>query len=299
MPMSRFRSAITVWLCLCAGLGTAGELRYSTVPGADNLPLQIVEAGPESAPGILFIHGWSLSSSSWQQQLESSLAEQFHLVAVDLRGHGNSGKPWSADAYRDSKTWADDIAAVIQATGLEQPVIVAWSYGGHVTMDYVRHYSTDNLAGIVFVGSTGGMQPFPPPDKETAARFARLGALAMSANAGDRLQAAREFVAGMVKTPVAEEILERETAAVLAITPLVRSAMQGRSLDNSDLISELNTPVLFILGDAERTTSPDKIQLLVEAIPAAGMTVYPETGHMPFVERTRRFNAELVRFMAQ
>ena len=107
----------------------ASDLRYSTVSGAGGLPLQIVEAGPQDATGILFIHGWSLSSSSWQQQLESTLADEFHLVAIDLRGHGNSAKPWDAASYADSKIWADDIAAVIEATGLERPVVVAWSMG--------------------------------------------------------------------------------------------------------------------------------------------------------------------------
>jgi len=142
----------------------ATAVDYRTITGAGGVPLQIAESGDQSAPGILLIHGAALSSSSWLQQMNSSLADAFHLVAFDLRGHGNSGKPWDPAQYSDSKLWADDVAAVMQATGLKHPVIVGWSYGGHVTMDYLRHYSDDRIAGIVFVGSTGGMQPFPPQD---------------------------------------------------------------------------------------------------------------------------------------
>ena len=278
---------------------TAIELRYSTVTGANGVPLQVVEAGPRSAPGILFIHGWSLSSSSWQQQLRSELADQFHLVALDLRGHGNSAKPWDAANYAESRIWADDIAAVIKATGLKQPVVVAWSMGGHVIMDYIRHYSADSLAGIVFVGSTGGMQPFPPPDEKTAAEFVRLGPLSMSGDAGERLEAAREFVDGMMQAPVPQEIRDREVAATLALPPYARTAMMTRKLDNSDLVEKLTVPTLFLLGDAERTTTPQNIAKLIARMPDARLKVYEATGHMPFIERQQRFEADLTKFVLE
>ncbi len=283
-------------LWLLANPVIAGELSYSTVNGSGGLPLQIVEAGPRTAPGILFIHGWSLSSSSWRQQLESSLADQFHLVALDLRGHGNSAKPWDSASYADSQIWADDIAAVIEATGLDKPVVVAWSMGGHVTMDYIRHYSADSIAGIVFVGSTGGMQPFPPPDEKTAAEFARLGPLSMSGDAGDRLMAARSFVDGMMQAQVPQDIRDREVAAVLALPPYARTAMMTRKLDNSDLVGKLTLPVLFLMGDAERTATPEGIAELMQHMPDARMEIYEATGHMPFVEHPTRFNTDLARF---
>ena len=275
----------------------ATAVDYRTITGAGGVPLQIAESGDQSAPGILLIHGAALSSSSWLQQMNSSLAEDFHLVAFDLRGHGNSGKPWDPAQYSDSKLWADDVAAVMQATGLKHPVIVGWSYGGHVTMDYLRHYSDDRIAGIVFVGSTGGMQPFPPPDPETAAEFARIGALAMSPDAGARLEGARAFVDGMLVAPVPDALREREVASVLAVTPYARKSMQGRSLDNADLIERLKVPVLFIVGDGERAAPAENVKQLAERIPDAAVSVYANTGHMPFIEHEARFNAELTEFL--
>jgi len=279
------------------GSAATSNLKYSTVKGSGGLPLQVVEAGPRAAPGVLFIHGWSLSSSSWQQQFSSELADDFHLVALDLRGHGNSGKPWSTASYTDSQIWADDIAAVIKATGLQKPVVVAWSMGGHVIMDFIKHYSADALAGVVFVGSTGGMQPFPPPDEKTIAEFARLGPLSMSADAGDRLEAGRAFVDGMVQAPVPQAIRDREVAATLALPPYARAAMMGRDLDNADMVEQLTLPVLFLMGDAERTASPQAVTELVTRIPNAQLTVYEATRHMPFIERRERFNDDLKVFV--
>ena len=53
------------------------------------------------------------------------------MVALDLRGHGASGKPWTADAYT-SADWGDDIAHVMAEKNLEKPVLVGWSMGGSV-----------------------------------------------------------------------------------------------------------------------------------------------------------------------
>lgn len=290
------RAALIAGL-LCFGLLPAAQgLEYRMIDGAGGLPLQIVESGPKDAPGILFIHGATLSSSSWRKQLESSLAERWHLVAFDLRGHGNSGKSWQRADYQDSKIWADDVAAVIDATGLERPLIVAWSYGGHVSMDFLRHYPPDELAGIVFTGSTAGMLPFPPRDPQAAEDVARLAGLAMSPDAGDRLEASRGFVNGMVTVPLDPAVADREVAAVLAVTPVVRKAMVGRALDNADLVGRLTLPVLFIVGDQDRTASPDGVRSLVAQLPNARMSLYEETGHMPFIERRERFDREISAF---
>lgn len=292
------RAALLVaalWLSL---LPASQALEYRMIDGAGGLPLQVVESGPPDAPGMLLIHGATMSSGSWRQQLESELAERWHLVSFDLRGHGNSGKSWQPADYRDSQTWAEDVARVIAATGLERPVVVAWSYGGHVTMDFLRHYSPERLRGIVFVGSTGGMLPFPPPDPEAAKNFARLGKLAMSPDVGDRLEAARATVAGMAATPLDPAVLDREVAAVMAVTPVVRQAMTGRALDNADLLGRLNLPVLFIVGDRDRTASADGVRSLVAQLPDARMTLYANTGHLPFIEHTERFNTEVAEFAA-
>ena len=218
-------------------------------------------------------------------------------MALDLRGHGNSGKPWRAEDYSDSARWADDIATVIRETGLARPTIVAWSFGGHVTMDYLRHYPSETLAGIVFVGTSGGMLPFPQPDDETAAEFARLGTLILSADAGERSSAAGDFYDRMSESDVPAEARQRDIAAILAVPPYVRRLMQTRALDNADLIANLDLPVLFIIGDAERTARPGDITDLATQIPGSRVLVYPSTGHMPFIEKQRRFNTDVDSFL--
>lgn len=49
---------------------------------------------------------------------------------MDLRGHGESGRPEESRNYSDGDLWADDVAEVIDGLGLDRPTLVGWSYGG-------------------------------------------------------------------------------------------------------------------------------------------------------------------------
>src|SRR5262245_21337032 len=124
-------------------------MKTHLIAGGGNLPLHVVEVGDPTHQPILFIHGFSQSCFSWIRQLNSDLAGSRRLIAMDLRGHGLSGKP--RNAYADSKLWADDVHAVIQALDLHRPVLSGWSYGPLVILDYVRHYGEGSVGGIQFV----------------------------------------------------------------------------------------------------------------------------------------------------
>ena len=79
------------------------------VRGGGGIRLHVAETGTPRGKPILFIHGTSQCSLAWREQMRSDLANDFRLVAMDLRGHGASEKP--RDVYGDSRLWADDVRA--------------------------------------------------------------------------------------------------------------------------------------------------------------------------------------------
>ena len=99
----------------------------------DGLTLAAHAQGDPLAPEILFIHGLRQSGLSWDKQFADPALAGFRLVRFDLRGHGDSDKPTSLDAYADADRWGDDVAAVITAAKLRRPVLVGWSLGGYGT----------------------------------------------------------------------------------------------------------------------------------------------------------------------
>src|SRR5687768_14489125 len=108
--------------------GNGGPRRADTkVTGGGGVQLHVVEAGNPRGRPIVFIHGFSQCSLAWSRQMSSDLADDYRLVAMDMRGHGRSEKP--REAYDDSRLWAEDVGAVIRALRLDHPVLCGWSYG--------------------------------------------------------------------------------------------------------------------------------------------------------------------------
>src|ERR1700749_1564646 len=100
--------------------------------GGGGLTIPARAWGNTKGSPLLFIHGWSQSDLCWLNQVSGDLADTSRIVTFDLRGHGLSEKPPGPEYYADGQLWADDLAAVIDQTGLEQPILVSWSYGGDV-----------------------------------------------------------------------------------------------------------------------------------------------------------------------
>ncbi len=100
-------------------------MKSHDIIGGGGTKLHIVEAGNPQGRPILFIHGFSQCCLTWRRQMDSDLANDYRLVAVDMRGHGLSEKP--RDAYADSKLWADDVDAVLRSLRLEHAILSGWS----------------------------------------------------------------------------------------------------------------------------------------------------------------------------
>ena len=281
-------------------------LDYKMVPGAGGVPLNTVEAGDKSKPGILLVHGFAQSHMSFKKQLESAdLTRDYHLVAFDLRGHGNSGKPWKPEDYKDSKIWADDVAAVMDATGLQKAVVVGWSYGGFVMANFIEHYGTSRVLGLNLAGSAGGMvmPPFPAPppgaDPEIAKQRAATAKRQVSGNIEENLVGAREGIAFLTAGPGDETWQGISRAGGMLLLPYVRTALGGRSLDNTKVLPTIaSLPMLITYGSADGVIGLQQLDGLKKVLKNAKYSVYDGGGHSTFYEASERFNKELSAFAA-
>ena len=207
-------------------------MKTHQVAGGGGVQLHVVETGNAGGRPILFIHGGSQSWLTWSRQLDSEFARDHRLVAMDLRGHGLSDKP--RDAYGDSRLWADDVAAIIDALNLDRPVLSGWSYGPLVILDYLRHYGEDRIGGIHFVGG-----------------ITKLGSdAAMSVITPEWLS----LVPGLCATDAEESVRSLESCCDCAsfssrrratctyaglqraVPPYVRQGLFSRAFDNDDLL---------------------------------------------------------------
>ena len=274
---------------------------YRTVEGAGGVPLNVVTAGDPASPPILLIHGFGQSHYSFVHQLNSDLADDNFLVTFDLRGHGASGKPWAAEDYSEHTIWAEDVAAVVSATGIERPVVVAWSYGTMIAMDYIREHGIGDLAGIILTGGQGGLMPLrmPGTDDPDMAELGEIRVLQQSRDLADNIRAGERVIDLLTASPL--PALERELfrSLGLMVPAYVRRAMVHRTLDNQDLVGQLSLPVLFALGAEDNPFQLEDAAELAASRENVSLTVYEGAGHSVFLEQPERFNAELRHFAAR
>jgi len=274
------------------------DWNYSTVQGAGGVPLNVVTAGDPASPPILLIHGFGQSHYSFVHQLNSDLAEDYFLVTFDLRGHGASGKPWAAEDYSEHTVWAEDVAAVVSATGIERPVVVAWSYGTMIAMDYIREFGVDGMAGLLLTGGQGALKPFrmPAADDLGAEEFARIRELQQSPALIDYIRAGERVIPLLTASPLPESERQLFQAIGMMLPAYVRRAMVHRSLDNQDLVDRLSLPVLFALGAEDNPFQLEDAAELAASSENVRLTVYEGAGHSVFLEQPQRFNDQLRRF---
>jgi pimeloyl-ACP methyl ester carboxylesterase len=260
--------------------------------------LHVREWGKADAPPILFIHGWSQNHLCWQRQYESQLADAYHLVAFDLRGHGMSEAPEAQEHYTEPQPWADDIAAIIDQLGLKHLTLVGWSYAGFVICDYVRSYGQDAIAGINFVGAAVTL------DRAAFGVLIGPGFLdhVPGATADDfpsNIQAIRAFVHGCTARPLPDDDYATALCWNIVVPAKIRAALVTRVIDSDDVLSALDRPVLMTQGQCDTVILPAMGDQILRKCRTSTASWYTEAGHAPFLEDPLRFNRELAEFVAK
>ena len=263
-----------------------------TVEGGGGLRLHVREWGRPDGIPIVFIHGWSQSHLCWSRQYASDLAHEFRLVAYDLRGHGMSQMPTGPEHYADGRLWADDLAAIISQLRLVRPVLVGWSYGPLVMLDYVRAYGQQQIAAMNFAGGAVTLN---------AAAFGTLiGPTflehfpdAISEDLPTNISALRSFLRACSGKPLPAEVFETALASAMVVAPQIRANLAGRQLDGDDVLRDLEVPVLVSHGRLDSVVLPAMAEHVVATCDTAEISWYDGVGHVPFLEDPGRFNLEL------
>ncbi len=261
----------------------------------DGVSLSVQEWGQTDKPAIIFIHGWSQSHQSWVEQIESELADHFHIVTLDNRGHGNSDKPLSPEYYCETERWANDVHTVIESLDLKNPLLVGWSYGGLVISDYLRIYGEETIGGVVLVSA------LTKAGSEEAWAVSGEGVLdtilsMFDTNETANLEGTTKFVRMLTNEELDREIEHEIIAYNMAVPTEVRSAMFERDIDNDDVLSSISVPALIIHGEMDEVVLCKAGELHANTVPTADLLVYKSAGHMPFLERSERFNRDLMEF---
>jgi pimeloyl-ACP methyl ester carboxylesterase len=272
-------------------------MKTHQVAGGGGLRLHVAEWGRADGPAVLFLHGWSQCLLCWEKQYASALADDFRLVALDLRGHGLSQAPLEAAHYTDPQLWADDTAAAIARLQLDRPVLVGWSYAGGLICDYIRAYGEAGIAGVVFAGATLCRGPEEKYMRFRGPDSLKYGPEACADDLARNIEGIRGFSRACTAKPLPAEELERVLCWSMVVSPRVRAACAGRHIDSDDVLPNIAKPVLVAHGRRDTVVQPAMAEHVLATCPTAEASWYDAAGHMPFWEDPARFNRELADFV--
>jgi non-heme chloroperoxidase len=268
------------------------ERRTHAVVGGGGVRLHVEETGNPRGPAVLFIHGYSQCRLAWRLQMESALADELRLVAMDSRGHGLSEKP--RDAYGHSRLWADDVQAVIDTLELDQPVLCC-AYGV-VICDYVRHHGESSVSGYSMVSAITRLN-VPEAVGTLTREFHDLvpGLLATD------VDAAVDALISLIRLSTATDLPAERVWEILGynviVPPHVRASLSSRRLLNDDVLRRMRKPALLTHGERDAIALVDTTaRAHATLLPNARLSVYPDSGHAPYLEDPERFNRELREF---
>jgi non-heme chloroperoxidase len=279
------------------------------VTSSDGTLIAVHESGPLQGKPLVFVHGWSASSAVWVQQQLSPLLRQYHIVAMDLRGHGYSGKPIDPRAYAVRTLFADDVNAVIQQLHLHRPALIGWSLGGGVIMDYLQKYGESFISGVDLADSLASpnatiaglaamllaADPFIPPlvSNDAPTNFAGIVAYV-------NLFASGSPTSSGPLTPGEESTFQD----ILLTTPVfvrrnyVNGVGAAITTDFGALLASLTVPVL-LQGARNDAIFPQVKVITAEAAVIKNHTVkfYEIGGHIPFFLFPEPFNRDLAEWL--
>ena len=268
----------------------------------DGAALSALKAG-EGQP-LIMIPGWSQTSAEWEGTVESLSAIR-SVLALDMRGHGESEKP--EYGYRVSRL-AQDLHETIQKLRLPKVDLMGHSMGCAVIWAYIDLYGQDHIRQLVLVDQAPCMFPRPEWSSEELADFgcfygnsADIDELAAGALACVDLDSTIEFVRGFFTPDFPEETLPfiaeenfkfpRHLAA-----KLLRDAAFG---DWRDVIQRIRRRTLVVGGEASIFTSTSQ-RWIASQIPDAKVEIFPANeggSHFMFVENQTRFNSRVLSFL--
>ena len=253
-----------------------------------------------SGQPMVFSHGWPLNADAWDEQLMFFASKGYRTIAHDRRGHGRSSQTWDGN---DMDTYADDLAALMDALDLRNAIMVGHSTGGGEVTRTIGRHGTGRVAKAVLVGA------IPPLMLQTPANPGGLPRSAFDAlRAGvdaDRSQFYKDlsapfYGANRQGSKVSQGL--RDQFWMWSMQVGIKGAYDCiKVFSETDLTEDLkrfDVPTLFIHGEDDQIVPiDDASRIAVKLVPGARLTVYPGAAHGLTATEQGRFNEDVLAFI--
>ncbi|MBX3560368.1 MAG: alpha/beta hydrolase [Sphingomonas sp.] len=252
-------------------------------------------AGDGRVP-IVLLHGLMAHGGFFREQ--APLAEDFRVVTIDLRGHGESPAP---DGKASVERIAADVSDLVAALGLLGAIGVGWSLGATVLWHVLAGPAASRFAGAVVIDMTARVRNddewdlgLSPEACEARSQAIRDDFDGFARNAGEGIFAepVPAHLRGLADWAGGEFARSDPKAIASVWASLVRQDVRA-------LLKGIAHPTLIVHGGRSRLYGDDTADHLVAALPAAAAVRFGNSGHAPHLEEPEAFNRTLKDFAAR
>ncbi len=271
------------------------------IEARDGTEIYVKDWGHEGGRPVVLIHGWPLSSDSWDDVAVPLADAGDRVLAYDRRGFGRSDQPWEGYDY---DTFADDLADVIESAEIESgAALVGFSMGGGEVARYMSRHGGQGVSQAVLIGS---VVPYllKGPDNPNGADASVFEGIKAGIRK-DRPDFFRSFFkdffgVGVISHPVSNATLD--WAWRLAMQAGLKGTLDcvdafGKTDFRPDLAS-FEVPTLIIHGTSDATVPIDaSARAAAAGIKGAQLIEYDGAPHGLFATHKDRLIEDLLGFL--
>lgn len=232
-----------------------------------------------TGPALLLSHGYSATCRMWDGQI-AALKDCYRVIVWDMRGHGQSDYPKSAEAYSEALT-VGDMAALLDTVGEKRAIIAGLSLGGYMSLAFHARHPERTRALMLF--DTG------PGFKKDEAREAW--------NARAQARADELEVRGLAALGASDEVRMSQHRDATGLAGAARGMLAQRDDTVIRSLEAIRVPTLVLVGANDKNFLA-ATEYMVAKIPGAMKAVIPDAGHAANLHQPAAFNAAMERFLA-
>jgi 3-oxoadipate enol-lactonase len=240
---------------------------------------------------VVMIHGYPFNRSLWRDQVEV-LSQCYRVIALDLRGHGESEVTPAPATMEDM---ARDVAALMDQLEIRRAAIIALSMGGYVTFEFYSLFRS-RVRALVLTDTRA--QADTEEGKQNRAAQAQKA----------RTEGMESVAEAMLPKLLTPESLSNRPDVVTRVremmvhTPVegAVAALQGMAQrrDQRLLLSDIISPTLIVVGSEDTLTPPEDSELMHSKIGGSRLEVIEGAAHVSNIERVEAFNEVIMRFFS-
>ncbi|TFF95975.1 MAG: alpha/beta hydrolase [Promethearchaeota archaeon] len=244
--------------------------------------------GEGNTKRIMLVHGWTGFKEMWNDFAPSLVEEGFDVVAMDLRGHGDSSKPKTEYTH---EVFSKDLYELATHLGWDDGfILLGQSMGGYIVLDYALRYP-ETLTHVIPSNTSVYLA------RNFLSKIVWKLTIWMYKKNPEKMM--RKMFPKFFMNPPPQEIIDgfvkmslktAHHAGLSAIHYCITRNLEPK-------LHQIKVPTLVISSEHDQKSLRDATLILHKLIPNSELVDIPDTGHLPFMENPEPFLKAIVDFV--